>query len=716
MKKLIAAILILTLLITPKLKADEGMWLLPLIKELNIETMQSMGLELTAEQIYSINESSLKDAIVIFGGGCTGSLISNKGLVLTNHHCGYEQIQQLSSLDHNYLENGFWASSFKDELPAPGLKVTFIKEIKEVTEKVLAEVKPDMSFDARNTTIDNAIKAIVAEQGGDSFEKALVKPFFAGNRYYLIITQEFRDVRFVGAPPVSIGKFGHDTDNWVWPRHTGDFSLFRVYSDVNGNPADYSPDNIPYQPIHHLPVSLKGYQPGDFNMIMGFPGSTDRYLPSWGIEERMEIYNNALITVRGDKLEILAEAMAADPKIKLQYASKYARSSNYWKNSIGMNKGLKDLKVIDKKRALEAEFAEWVAASEERTAKYGKLLKELEEAYTTRKDVYKAAITFRETMRSGTEILSFAYNAERLEKALKDNKEKTIKSVTDALRENAEDFFKNYDAATDQKVFAAMMRRYKADIDPKYYPSFFKDVEKKYKGDFDLFAAKLFKSSLFVNKDTYLDFLEKPTLKALQADPIYTVALSAMQQNEEILKLNNNSADRVENANRLFMAGLMEMNPEKSLYPDANFTLRLTYGKVGDYEPRDGVIYKYYTTLKGVMEKEDPNNFEFIVPEKLKELYNNADFGRYAAADGKLYVNYINDLDITGGNSGSPVINGKGELVGLAFDGNWEAMSGDIAFEPELQRCINVDIRYVLFIIDKFAGATNLIEELSIVE
>ncbi len=715
MKKITIAVLLLTILITPKLKADEGMWLLPHIKELNIETMQNMGLELTAEQIYSINQSSLKDAIVIFGPGCTGSLISDKGLVLTNHHCGYEKIQALSSLEHNYLENGFWASTYKEEIPAPGLKVTFIKEIKDVTDRILAEVKPDMSFDSRDAAINEAIKAVVAEQGGDSYEKAQVKNFFEGNRYYLIISQEFGDVRFVGAPPVSIGKFGHDTDNWVWPRHTGDFSLFRVYSDVNGNPANYSPDNIPYQPLYHLPVSLNGYQPGDFNMILGFPGSTDRYLSSWGIEERMNIYNNALINVRGEKLEVLAEAMAADPKVKLQYASKYARSANYWKNSIGMNRGITALNVVDKKRALETEIAEWISASEERMAKYGNLLNDLEDAYTSRKDSYKAYITFRETIKNGTEILSFAMVAEQLEKALKDNEEKTIKNTVDYLRKYAEDFFKNYDANTDQKVFSVMLRRYKVDVDPKHYPTFFKDIDKKYNGDFDLFASKLFKNSFFVNKDAFLAFLEKPTLKTLQADPIYKASLSAKEKDLELDKLYSATQPRLANANRLFIAGLMEMNPDKKFYPDANSTLRLTYGKVGDYEPRDGVIYNYYTTLKGVMEKENPSNFEFIVPGKLKELYKNADFGRYAA-NGKMYVNYINDLDITGGNSGSPVINGKGELVGLAFDGNWEAMSGDIAFEPELQRCINVDIRYVLFIIDKFAGASNLIEELSIVE
>ncbi|WP_088655981.1 S46 family peptidase [Geofilum rhodophaeum] len=716
MKKLLSLSLLLLLINLSKAKADEGMWLLPLLQQLNIETMNEMGLELSAEELFSINQSSLKDAIVIFGGGCTGEMISDQGLLLTNHHCGYGQIQELSTLENNYLDNGFWAASKEEELPAPGLKVTFMRHMEDVTNRVLEGVAEDMDHETRQKAIRANIDSITkAAAEGNDYEH-LVRDYFAGNQYFLISYEEFTDVRFVGAPPSSIGKFGYDTDNWMWPRHTGDFSIFRVYAGHDGKPADYSPDNIPYQPLHHLPVSLQGVEMDDFAMTLGFPGSTQRYLPSWGIQERMNIFNQTLITVRGEKQDIWAEDMAASDKVRLQYATKFSRSSNYWKNSIGMNRGLEALDVLSQKRELEARFAEWAESSAANQERYGKVLATVKEAYTSRAPQYKASNYLRETLVNGTEIYRFAGGAKILENALEAGHQTAIDSAVSELRSAGEVFFKDYSAPTDQKVLAAMLARYAQDIENRFWPDFYTEVNKKYQGDYQKYAEKLFEKSLFTSQAAFEAFLAKPSLKKLRKDPAYQAGRSVRKQYNKLLGMNREAQQQIDNASRLFIAGLMEMQPDKVFYPDANFTMRLSYGTVGDYEPRDAVRYKHYTTLQGVMEKEDPDNFEFFVPERLKELHATTDYGRYGDKDGSLWVNFTTNNDITGGNSGSPVINGKGQLIGLAFDGNWEAMSGDIAFEPELQKCINVDIRYVLFIIDKYAGASHLIDEMTIVE
>ncbi len=711
-------VLFLTLLVTlaGKLKADEGMWLLPLIEKLNIEKMQQMGLKLSAEDIYSVNQASLKDAVVIFGRGCTGELISDKGLILTNHHCGYGQIQALSTVENNHLENGFWALSLQEEIPAPGLTVTFLKRMEDVTARVVEGLNDQMSFDQRQEHIRKVSAEIASEAKGDTHYQTFVRDYFAGNQFFLVVYEVFNDVRFVGAPPSSIGKFGYDTDNWMWPRHTGDFSLFRVYAGKDGKPAAYSPENVPYKPAHHLPVSLKGFEKDDFAMTIGFPGSTDRYLTSWGIDERMNIFNYSLIKVRGIKQDIWSEAMAASDKVRLQYASKFASSSNYWKNSIGMNRGLEALDVPAKKKEIEKEFDAWLKADQARNKKYGNVLSSLEAAYTGRKETYLASNFLRECLIRGTEALSFATIARELEEALKAKDKDEIAKATETLRMAGASFFKDYSAPTDRKVMAAMLKTYANEISPVWHPSLYQTINKNFKGNYEAYAGNLFTKSFFVNEDAFNAFLAKPNLKKLQADPAFIAGNSVREVSLKLADANRDADKKIADANRLFIVGLMEMQPDRVFYPDANFTMRLSYGTVGDYEPRDAVIYKHFTTLKGVMEKEVPNNFEFIVPNKLKELYKAGDYGRYAAADGNLYVNYTTNNDITGGNSGSPVINGNGELVGLAFDGNWEAMSGDIAFEPDLQKCINVDIRYVLFIIDKYAGALNLIEEMTLVE
>ncbi len=711
-----ALVVALVIGFTGTLKADEGMWLLPLIKKLNIEKMQEKGLQLSAEDIYSVNQSSLKDAIVIFGGGCTGELISDQGLILTNHHCGYGKIQELSSVENNYLEDGFWAKSLEEEIPTPGLSVTFMKRMEDVTEKIEAGLTETMTEDERRNAVDSISSQIADSVKGDTHYRALVRDFYGGNQYYLIVYEVFNDVRFVGAPPSSIGKFGHDTDNWMWPRHTGDFAMFRVYADADGNPAEYSADNKPLKPAHHLPISLKGYKKDDFAMTLGFPGSTERYLTSWGIDERMNIYNYSLINPRGVKQEIWQEAMRSSEKIRLQYASKFSRSSNYWKNSIGMNRGLKNLNVIAKKQELEKEFKNWVSQDTDRKARFGDVLTDLEKAYSDRAPYYLAQNFMRECMLRGTEILSFALSARDLEKALEEEDEEKISAAVEQMKERSKEFFKDYHAPTDQKVMEALFNLYYDEIDSEFHPSFFEDIKTDKEDGFKAFADKLFKKSLFVNSDDLNSFLENPKLKTLQKDPAYKAGKSTIDLYLSLLDKTRESNMTITKNHRLFIEGLQTMNPDKVYYDDANFSMRLSYGEVGDYEARDAVIYKHYTTLKGVMEKEKPDDYEFAVPEKLKKLYEEKDYGRYANEDGRMYVNFTTDNDITGGNSGSPVINGEGHLFGLAFDGNWEAMSGDIAFENELQKCINVDIRYVLFIVDKYAGATNLIDEMTIIE
>ncbi|TLX77554.1 S46 family peptidase [Labilibacter sediminis] len=717
MKKITILLVALVIGFSGAVKADEGMWLLPLISKLNINKMNEMGLKLSAEDIYSINNSSLKDAIVIFGGGCTGELISDKGLILTNHHCGYGDIQALSSVEHNYLKDGFWAKSFEEELPAEGLSVTFLKKMEDVTVKVLDGLPKDADRAKRAEVIDDNIKTITEEASKDNDFIVKVQSFLESNQYFLIVYEKYTDVRFVGAPPSSIGKFGFDTDNWMWPRHTGDFSMFRVYADKDGKPAKYSADNVPLTPKYHLPVSLKGVEMEDFAMTVGFPGSTNRYHTSWGIEERMNIINNALIVPRGLKQEIWHEDMMASEAVNIQYASKYSRSSNYWKNSIGMNRGLEKLKVIESKRQIEKEFAEWVAASGDRIAEYGDVLLGLEKAYTSRASDLRAQYYLVECMLRGTEIINLGTRTLKLQKALEEEDKGKIESSVETIKSSLAEFYKNYSVSTDHKVFSAMLKLYFDEIEKDFHPTFFNDVVvKKYKGDFKKYADVVFKKSIFVDQEKLEAFLDEPDLKALQKDPVFIAAKSTVELYRSIYSgLASANADEDE-YNRLFLKGMMEMKPDKVFYPDANFSMRLSYGKVGNYKPKDAVLYKHYTTLAGVMEKEQPGNYEFEVPAKLKELYEQKDYGQYADADGSMHVCFTTDNDITGGNSGSPVINADGELFGLAFDGNWEAMSGNFAFETQLQKCINVDIRYVLFIIDKYAGATNLIEEMTLVK
>ncbi|MFA0963258.1 S46 family peptidase [Roseivirga sp. BDSF3-8] len=693
--------------------ANEGMYLPIHFKQL-LQEGELQGLELTADDIYNINNSSLKDAIVSMGRGfCTGEIISSQGLLLTNHHCAYGDIQSHSSVEHDYLADGFWAMNKEQELPNEGLYVRFLKRITNVTDDVLNGIDPATSGEERMNLVAQRQSQIIEKAESKSDYTAEVKTFYEGNEYYLFEYEVYNDVRLVGAPPESIGKFGGDTDNWMWPRQTGDFSLYRVYMSPDGKPADYSPENVPLRPKYHLPVSMDGVEEGDFAMIMGYPGSTDRYLTSYGVRMALEQTNPTRVAIRDIKLKKMKEDMSVNQDTRIKYASKYARVSNYWKYFQGQSLGLERLNVVDKKEKIEKDFAAWAKTNNPEL--YGNVLTMLEDGYEEYRDHNISYIYMSEAVR-GSEILSMAYNFKSLATALELNSKEDITAATQALEEEAKSFFKDYNAPTDRKVTKAVMKMYFENVDKANHPEVFEKVAKKYNGNVEKWVDDMFENSMFDDQEKVMSFLKSPSHKAIKNDPAYVAVTSFYDNYNEHVKPGLNEANaKLDPAKRLFIRGLREMNSDKTYYPDANSTMRITYGYVGGYEPRDGVYYTPTTTLDGVMEKMDNADPEFVVPDRLVELYEDRDYGRYANEDGELVVGFISGNDITGGNSGSPVINGKGQLIGVAFDGNWEAMSGDIAFEPELQRTISVDIRYVLFIIDKFANAGHLVDEMTLV-
>ena len=677
--------------------ADEGMWMLPYLQKMNAKDMKARGCKLSAEEIYSMNNSSLKDAIVIFGGGCTGEIVSPDGLLFTNHHCGYGSIQALSSVEHDYLKNGFWAMSRAEEIPAPGLKVRFIRKIVDVTSDILGAVPDIAGGEERSRLVAEHTEAVKSrfETENPGMEIS-VKPFFGGNQFFAFVIEVFSDVRLVGTPPTSIGKFGGDTDNWMWPRHTGDFSVFRVYAGPDNKPADYAPENRPYKAGKFLKVSLNGYDEADFAMIMGFPGSTQRYMTSYEIDRMLEVENPQRIFIRGERQAILKEDMAASDKVRIQYASKYAQSSNYWKNSIGMSRGIKRLDVKGRKQEQEAAFRAWAAKNTLPTEGYVDALDKIRESVEETLPSYASLQYLQEAFLRAVEILTPARYSSSLKGA---ELEKALKG-----------FYKDYNMPTDRRVAKRMFRIVKENC--KELPSVFAEViDKRFGGDTDAYVDYLYDNSVFADEQRALAAVASG--KELKEDPAAVLSESIVGKMRELSKAQKEGRQKYADGHRLYIAGLMRMQPKKAWASDANFTIRLTYGRILPYNPADGIRYNYYTTLKGVMEKENPENpTEFTVPAKLKELYAAKDFGRYANAKGELPTCFLADCDITGGNSGSPVLNAKGSLIGLAFDGNWEAMSGDVAFEPELQRTIAVDVRYVLFVIDKFAGAGWLLDEL----
>ncbi len=699
-------------------KADEGMWL-PILINQNMATMTEKGLQLTADDIYNINSSSVKDAIIALdGGSCTGEIISGEGLVLTNHHCGYGEIQAHSSVEHDYLTDGFWAMSKKEELANPGKTASFLIKVEEVTEQILSQIPETATQVERNKLVDSIAISIADEATKDSHYKADVESMFKGNSYYLFIYEVFQDVRLVGAPPESVGKYGSDTDNWMWPRHTADFSLFRIYTGADGKPAEYAEDNKPIKPKHFLPISIDGVKKDDFAMIMGYPGRTQRYMTSFELKYTIDHYNPNWSKIRGVKQDVWKADMDKDTKVRIQYSSKFARSANYWKYAIAQNKALKKLNVYGQKQALEQEFTAWINEDAVREKKYGQALSLIEGAINANSEVRTAQLYIRETQISGAESFYFARKARQLFSALQepDNTQEIDTSV-EKFKGAATAFFKDYNAPTDKAATKVLIKLFIKEVPAEYYPDYIKTaVLGKYKGDVDKFVDDLFKKSIFVDEARLNAFLEKPSAKMLSKDPVFTSSVSIFNTYYMCFDMQDDANLKKQEGMRLLVGGLLEMKPDVTFAPDANSTMRLTYGSVGDYFPADGKHYDYYTTLKGVMEKEDPDVREFNVPAKLKEIYNTKDYGRYGNDDGTMNVCFTTNNDITGGNSGSPVINNKGQLIGLAFDGNYEAMSGDIAFEKQMQKCINVDIRYVLLLIDKFAGAQNLIDEMNIIK
>ncbi len=696
--------------------ADEGMWLLMFLNK-NIDEMQQKGLKLTAEDIYSINNSSLKDAIIQFGNGCTGEIISSEGLLLTNHHCGYGSIQSHSSVEHDYLTNGFWAMNKNEELPCPNLTARFFVRMEDVSSKVLKGVNNSLSEKEREEIINNNIKKIKAEAQIEKNLEIVVRSFFNGNAYYMFVNRVYTDVRLVGAPPSSIGKFGADTDNWMWPRHTGDFSIFRVYSSKDGMPAKYSADNVPFKPKKHLPVSLKGIKEKDFVMILGYPGTTDRYLTSYGVNSAIKFKNPSIVKIRDKKLEVYREFMQKDPATRIQYSSKYAQTSNYWKYFIGQTKQLVNNFVASKKEKIEQEFNTWVNQDENIKLKYQNVLTDIDESFKNNNqyEVYKWYTM--ESIGRGAEILNYSRRYIALLDALKLKKDTAnlIDKYSKNLTTGLDAYFKDYNQELDCKLLGEMLSLYYNNVEKELQPKYFLKLVKKNKQDFSKISKTIFAKSIFTDKTKLELFLKNPTAKIIEKDLAFQLSKAFFDDYFKIVEKMEVANQTIEKNNRLFIAGLMEMNSNKKFYPNANSTIRLTYGQVLPYSPADAVLFKYYTTIDGIMDKEDPNNWEFVVPAKLKELWKNKDYGEYAE-NGVLKTCFLSNTDITGGNSGSPVINGEGHLVGLAFDGNWEAMSGDIFFEPELQRTISVDIRYVLFIIDKYAGAKNLINEMTIIK
>jgi len=696
--------------------ADEGMWIPMLLGKYNIADMQKKGFKLTAEDIYSINNASMKDAVMIFGGGCTGELISNNGLVITNHHCGYGAIQSQSSLEHDYLTDGFWAKSNKEELSAPNLSVTFLVYMEDVTQKVLANVTNNMSEIQRKSNINSEIEKIKKSVSLDNNYQVVIKPFYYGNEYYMFVYEVFNDVRLVGAPPSSIGKFGGDTDNWMWPRHTGDFSLFRIYADKNNKSAKYSPDNIPFKPKKYFTISLKGYKQNDFTMVLGYPGSTSEYITSYAVKMITEKENPAQIKLREKRLEIMQEFMNKDNKVRIQYASKYAGVANYWKKWIGENRGLQRSNTLEKKYNLEKDFNSWVNQDESKKLKYSGLLKDYNNIY---KDFspYSLALDFVYEAFYSVEIIKFSGKFIELSNI---NLSDTIqlKQTIVKLKNSSNAFFKDYYLPIDKKTFSALLKMYYDNIDKSFYPDIYNFVDKKFKNNFDDYAEYVFSKSFLTSKEKVNDFLynvNAKSLKKLSKDPAFQLAASI--SNLVTGKISDkyfNYNSKIDSLNRIYITGLREMQKDKIFYPDANFTLRVAYGNIDSYYPNDAVKYDYFTTLDGIIEKENPDIYDYKVPAKLKELYLKKEYGNYAE-NGIMHVCFIAKNHTTGGNSGSPVLNADGQLIGINFDRNWEGTMSDIMYNPDLCRNIALDIRYVMFIVDKFAGASNLINEMTFV-
>ncbi len=696
--------------------AGEGMWIPSLLSHFNIDDMHEKGFRLSAGEIYSINNSSLKDAVIIFGGGCTAELISDQGLIITNHHCGYRRIQSHSTVENNYLKNGFWAENRSQELSNPGLTATFLVRIEDVTEKVLKDVKKGMSETERQMVIDDAIHDIEKEAIEGKNHEAVTKPFYYGNEYYMFIYKTYKDLRLVGAPPSSIGKFGRDTDNWMWPRHTGDFSLFRIYADENNEPAEYSEENVPYQPKKYMKISLKGFEKGDFTMVMGYPGSTEQYLTSHAVKLITETRNPHRIKLRDIRLEVMEKYMDKSEAIKIKYAAKQSGVSNSWKRWKGEIRGLKRYKAIEKKRNLEENFVDWAESSKKNKKKYGDLVESFEEVYDSYKPYALSRDYFIETGYRGIELSRFAY---RFRELFSVEKEEVLKVEIDEFRSSAREFYKDYVVDIDREICPKLLKAYHDNISEQFHPEVFAEVEEEYAGSFVQYAQNMFNQSLFTDSSQFFDFLDEYKLADstdIMNDPAYKLAESFWgTYRKEISPGFQSHHVTLDSLYRIYVQGLRDMTEDEVFWPDANFTMRVAYGQVKGYEPRDAVKYHYQTTLDGVIQKNRKGIKDYAVPDKLKELYEAEDFGRYAMKSGEMPVCFIATNHTSGGNSGSPVLNANGHLIGVNFDRNWEGTMSDIMYDPSQCRNITLDIRYALFIIDKFAGASHLIDEMDII-
>ena len=700
-------------------QADEGMWLLQLMKQQNsIDLMKKQGLKLEADDLYNPNGVSLKDAVGIFGGGCTGEIISPEGLILTNHHCGYASIQQHSSVEHDYLTDGFWAKSRAEELPTPGLKFRFVHRIVDITDLVNAKVKAGEVNEYEAMT-----SKFLGKLAKEELEKSDLKgkpgievralPFYAGNKYYLFYYKVYSDVRMVAAPPSSVGKFGGETDNWMWPRHTGDFSMFRIYADKNGEPAEYSADNVPLKTPKYLSISLKGLDEGDYAMIMGFPGSTNRYLTQSEVRQRMTAVNQAMIDMRTVYLDVLKKYMRQSDKTRIQYANKFAGSSNYWKNSIGMNKAIVDNNVLETKAEQEKRFAAFALGKPE----YEGVVEKIDAIVEKMTPALRRAEYLYEALNGAIEFGCPPALMDKMKEAIETKNDSLLQATKKQLKSVFESIYnKDYDQQVDRAVAKAILPALAKALTPEELPAFYQTIEKEYKGDYDAYVDDLFDTSIMGNQANFDKFLKKPSVKAINRDLATEYSRTKLEAIKAAANEYSQTSKELGLLHKAYIRGLGEMKQPVPAYPDANFTIRLTYGNVKSYNPKDGVHYKYFTTTDGILEKEDPENPEFVVPAKLKELIQKKDFGRYAMADGTMPVCFLTTNDITGGNSGSPVIDGEGRLIGCAFDGNWESLSGDINFDNNLQRCIALDIRYVLFILEKLGGCGHLIDEMTIVE
>lgn len=712
MKKFKYTLLALLLFVGTFAKADEGMWL-PFLLGRNYEDMKARGLRLSQEQLYSVNQSSIKDAVISFGGFCTGEIISNKGLILTNHHCGYDAIAGASSPENNYLDNGFWASNHGEEIPVKGLTAAFIIRIEDVTRTIMQSLNDDMSPEERAARIKDMSNALISDATKGTHYEAFVRDFYEGNEFYLFVKETFKDIRFVGTPPQSAGKYGGDTDNWMWPRHTADFSMFRVYAGEDNKPAEYSASNKPFKPRHHLPISLKGVQENDFALVMGFPGTTDRFLCSWGVKQAVELEQPKRVDIRGKKLEIMKSYMDKDVALRLKYSSKYAQVANYWKYFIGQTEQVKNNNVVGKKQALEANFKLFAQSK----SGYENVLSMFENAYKAKADyVYIKAYQSEFVYSVDLMMMTFRHKfwLEQVKKGNVDGAQKMQMQLQKLVAAN----FEKLNMALETETVESLLKMYMADVPKSQQGPMVQKLHflKNWK------IKKLMKAirgkSIFTSKERYDDFIKKNDPSLIEKDPLFRLVMDidqAFMETQQMESIKKADAD-LEKAERLFVRGLREMEMDRLYAPNANSTMRFTYGSVLPYTTPKGVHYGITTDYLGLLEKEDPNNPEFNIDPKMKDKMMNKDFGQYADADGILKINFLTNNDITGGNSGSPVINGDGELIGTAFDGNWEAMSGDIFFEPNIQRTISVDIRYVLWIIDKCYGATNLIDEMTIVK